>query len=207
MRPQAVRLTDDGIVQVDIVDDASNPLKDIEEGAKAIMEQKAGPYWNPMSQGGRERLEELIFADGTNSCRCSCHMPRAELSEDAFWQFGNKHPQHCSLCNGKPIPTSLKACDNQDPIEQNIFLVDQRKDNLGPDDVELIISDGLNRKKESTMAPDKQKIDLKAQEDDAKRIVDSWPEIRQAVVYFYLNASGKMDLEKAKRVIAKARGG
>ncbi len=184
MRPQAVRLTDDGIVQVDIVDDASNPLKDIEEGAKAIMEQKAGPYWNPMSQGGRERLEELIFADGTNSCRCSCHMPRAELSEDAFWQFGNKHPVHCSLCNGEPVPAPLKPCDNQDPIEQNI-----------------------NRKKESTMAPDEQKIDLKAQEDDAKRIVDSWPEIRQAVVYFYLNASGKMDLEKAKRVIAKARGG
>ncbi len=58
--------------------------------------------------------------------------------------------------------------------------------------------------KESTMADD-QKLDLKAEEDADKKMVDGWPEIKQAIVYFYLHASGQMNLEKAKRVIAKAR--
>lgn len=99
-----------------------------------------------------------------------------------------------------------QASDHQDPIEQRISLVDKCKDNLRPGKVELLIHDGLNRTKESTMAPDEQKTDLTAEEDNAKRLADSWPEIRQAVIYFYLNASGQMDLDKAKRVIAKARG-
>ncbi len=98
-----------------------------------------------------------------------------------------------------------EAFDHKDPIEQSIFLVDQRKDNLGPDDVEVLIGERLNRIKEGTVALDDQKINLKVEEDDDKRMVDGWPEIRRAVVYFYLNASGKMDLEKAKRIIAKAR--
>ncbi len=54
---------------------------------------------------------------------------------------------------GDEIVARMKPARVQDTerseqqIMQNIFLVDQRRQNLGPNDVELIITDGLGRKR------------------------------------------------------------
>jgi len=99
--------------------------------------------------------------------------------------------------NGRPYRETDEVCEhfghsftaNPDVTRGCEECKEEREGRKGSPRVEMADIDGLKRV-----------------EDDAEREVKSWSELKQAVVYMFMNSSGIMSLTKAKSIIAKARG-